>query len=48
VLFWTPDDVPEHPTVVHLQFLELTKTGFFFNLGLFFNEVIIHDLMMKI
>jgi hypothetical protein len=32
---------------VHLQFLNLTKTGKNVHFGSFFNEVIIHDLIMQ-
>jgi hypothetical protein len=48
VLLCAPDGVPEHLKDVHLQSLDLTQTGFFFNFGSFFNEAIIHDQIIKI
>jgi hypothetical protein len=42
-----PDGVLEHLKEVHLQFLDLTKTGKNIHFGSFFKEVIIHDLMMQ-
>jgi hypothetical protein len=47
VLLYIPDGVPEHLKDVHLQFLDLTKTGKNAHFGSFFNESVIHDLLMQ-
>jgi hypothetical protein len=47
VLLCTPDGVPEHLKHVHLLFLDLTKTGKNVHFSSFFNEVIIHVLIMQ-
>jgi hypothetical protein len=47
VLLCSPDGVPEHLKDVNLQFLDLNKTGKNGHVGSFFNELIIHDLIIK-